>query len=91
MADVLEFMKGSDICKCGDFRSQHANGKRCACGDCTCPKFDFYSVGTPADQAAWRRRFGAGEPKSERRDEFERKQCETFLDAQAEMDAEEHG
>jgi hypothetical protein len=40
---------GSDICYCGDFRSQHK--PRCLCG---CENFHFAHVSSPRDQATWR-------------------------------------
>lgn len=41
---------GSDICECGDFRSQHRTGK-CSC--CGCNRFRFAWPADANNRAIW--------------------------------------
>lgn len=41
--------RGSDICECGEFRSQH----RPKCSLCECVQFRFAHTATPEDLAIW--------------------------------------
>jgi hypothetical protein len=46
---------GSDICWCGDFRSEHAGGgtSRCEVVDCLCPGFRFLKEASGEDRWIW--------------------------------------
>lgn len=69
--------KGSDLCQCGDYRSQHeqwrtTGGMRCRVGSCrvpygdpwasSCPKFELSRPATAAEQQHWNEYHGARLP-----------------------------
>lgn len=43
---------GSDICECGDFRSQHSESKR-LCANCGCLAFRFFRTADDRDLGIW--------------------------------------
>ena len=62
---------GSDVCKCGDYRSQHGSGtaSRCrVCGDMSglyngCDRFRFSACASPATLQHWEQYHGKRRPR----------------------------
>jgi hypothetical protein len=57
---------GSDVCRCGDYRSQHGSGTTSRCRVCGnmpgpyngCAVFQFSAVASPAELAHWEQYHG---------------------------------
>ena len=50
LAEMMTPEYGSDICLCGDFRSEH--NPLCFCG---CSRFQFFSIAAEGDIETWRK------------------------------------
>lgn len=60
MTEPLE-PHGSDICECGDYRSQHQNASKCRVSGCYCFNFRFFQASKV--RTHWEQYFGHLSPK----------------------------